>query len=199
MKKHVEINPICSDRLKKLLAEHETTQTRLCEMTNISMNTISKICNEKSPLTPYVAGEIIKCFPGTRYEWLMGIDDFETELILQGYKAVKPFMEKKKREKAVFSFFHSLNLSFSPNVPETSILNARTDEFLSRIKEEEFSEAIKQYEDLIHSPGAYAIKKDGEVWGYCSEEEKNALFEEIFDFAEFSLLKLCNRGERENG
>ncbi len=199
MKKQVEINPICADRLKKLIVEHGITQTRLCEMTAISMNTISKICNKKSPLTPYVAGEIIKCFPGTRYEWLMGVDDFETELLLQGYKAIKPFMEKKKREKAVSAFFHSLNLSFSLNVPKTSPLNAPTEEFLSKATSEGIEEALKEYFDFAQLPNAYAIKKDGEILGYCSEWEMKTLYEEIFDFAEFSVLKLCNRREQDNG
>lgn len=199
MKKPIEINPICVNRIKKLLKEHDVTQTNLCDMTNISQNTISKIMNLKSPLTPFVAGEIIKCFPGTRYEWIMGIDDFETELILQGYKAIKPFMEKKKREKAVSSFFRSLNLSFSLNVPDTSPLNTTTEEFLSKATTEEIEKAFDGCFDLLQSPKAYVIKKDGDIWGYCSEQEMKTLFEEIFDFAEFSLLKLCNRGVRDNG
>lgn len=193
------INPICVDRLKTLLSKHQTTQTQLSQMTDISMNTLSKIVNRKSPLTPYVADKIVKCFPGTRYEWLMGIDDFETELILQGYKAFKPFMEKRKREKAVSSFFHSLNLSFSPNVPETSLLGMSMDKIISKYEKGDLQKALEEYSDLIQSPNAFVIEKDGEEWGYCSEEEKNALFEEIFDFAEFSLLKLCNRGEQKNG
>lgn len=168
-------------------------------MTDISMNTLSKIVNGKSPLTPYVADKIVKCFPGTRYEWLMGIDDFETELILQGYKAFKPFMEKRKREKAVSSFFHSLNLSFSPNVPETSLLGMPMDKIISKYEKGDLQKALDEYSGLMQSPNAFVIEKDGEEWGYCSIEEKNALFEEIFDFAEFSLLKLCNRGEQENG
>ena len=199
MKNRTEINPKCVDNLKTLLLKHEITQTELCKMTGISMNTISKICNGKSPLTPYVAGEIVKCFPGTRYEWLMGNDEFETELLLQGYKALRPYMEKKKREKAVSSFFRSLNLSFSLNVPEDPKWKLSTEEFLSRTTGKELTEVFKETEDILHSSNAYVIEKDGEVWGYCSEQEKNALFEEIFDFAEFSLLKLCNREGQGNG
>lgn len=193
MKSRTEINLECVNRLKKLLSDHDTTQTELCKMTGFSMNTISKICNGKSPLTPYVAGEIVKCFPGTRYEWLMGNDEFETELLLQGYKAFRPYMEKKKREKAVSSFFRSLNLSFSFNVPDDPKWKLSTDEFISRATDKELEKAFTEAEDLLHSPSSYVIEKDGEVLGYCSQQEKNALFEEIFDFAEFSLLKLCNR------
>lgn len=198
MKKRTEIKPECAERLKKLLSDRKMTQTDLHKMTGISLNTISKIINRKSPLTPYIAGEFVRCFPGTKYEWLMGDSIFETDLTEQGYHAIKPYMEKRKRENAVSSFFRSLNLSFSLNVPETSQLNESTDEFLSKAKNGEFSKAFEQYEDIIHSPKAYIIEKDGEVWGYCSERERNALFEEIFDFAEFSLLKLCNR-EDNNG
>lgn len=199
MKKRIEINPKCVERLKGLLSKHNTTQTELCKMTDISMNTISKICNGKSPLTPSIAARIVKCFPGTRYEWLMGDSEFETDLMLQGYKAFKPYMEKKKRENAVSSFFRSLNLSFSLNVPESSPLKMCADEFFSEVKSGGFSEAFKQYEDIIHSPSAYIIEKDGEIWGYCSEEERKTLFAEIFDFAEFSLLKLCDREDNKNG
>ena len=199
MKKQTEINPKCSDRLKKLLSGHNTTQTELCKMTGISMNTISKICNGKSPLTPYVAGEIVKCFPGTRYEWLMGNDEFETELLLQGYKTLRPYMEKKKREKAVSSFFRSLSLSFSLNVPDDPKWKLSTDEFISRATDKELEKAFTETGDILHSPNAYVIEKDGEAWGYCSVQEKEALFEEIFDFAEFSLLKLCNKEKQNNG
>lgn len=201
MKKRIEINTKCAERLKYLLLEHKTTQIELCKMTDISMNTISKICNKKSPLTPYVADKIVKCFPGTRYEWLMGNSEFETDLLEQGYKAFKPIIEKRMRENAVYSFFESLNLSFSLNTPKDSPLNKNTKEFLSEVTvtHGKFSEAFKQFEDIIHSPNAYIIKKDGEVWGYCSEDERKALFAEIFDFAEFSLLKLCNREGQDNG
>lgn len=195
MKKRTEIKPECAVRLKKLLSEHGTTQTELHKMTGISLNTLSKICNGKAPLTPYIANEIAKCFPGTKYEWLMGTSDFETDLLEQGYRAIRPYMEKKKREKAVSSFFHSLNLSFCLNTPEDPKWNLSTDEFFSRVTDKELIEVLKETEDILQAPNAYLIKKDGEVWGYCSEKEKNALFEEIFDFAEFSLLKLCNRRE----
>ena len=163
------------------------------------MNTISKICNGKSPLTSYVAGEIVKCFPGTRYEWLMGTSEFETDLLLQGYKAFRPYMEKKKRENAVSAFFRSLNLSFSLNMPNNTKLELPTDEFLSSANDGELEEAFREIDSVLRSPSAYIIEKDGEVWGYCSEEKKNALFEEIFDFAEFSLLKLCDREDNKNG
>lgn len=96
-----EINPKCAERLKILCKRLNTTQTTISEKAGISQNTLSKIAQGKQAMSYSVAREIIKQFPTVRLEWLMGIDDFESEL----EKGINEFAqwgkEEETRRKAV--------------------------------------------------------------------------------------------------
>lgn len=75
-----EVNPKSADRLKQLYRTRNITQFWLSEKTGISQNTLSRIANGKAPLSHRIAGDIIELFPDIRAEWLMGEDDFQTEM-----------------------------------------------------------------------------------------------------------------------
>ena len=75
-----EVNPKSANRLKQLYAEQNITQTWLSEKTGISQNTLSRIANGKAPLSHRIASYIVELFPDIRAEWLMGDDDFQTEM-----------------------------------------------------------------------------------------------------------------------
>lgn len=198
-RKKVEINPIRGERLGKLLKKYGVEQKDFADEMGYSEEHISYIINGKRNLTQDAAEKIVEKFPGTRIGWLLGYEDFETDILEQGYRAIRPYMEKQKRKKAVSTFFSSLSLSFSPNVPEQSLLNLSADKLISKFKDGDIQKVLEEYESLMQSRSAYIIEKDGEIWGYCSNEEMETLFEEVFDFAEFALLKLCNREEQRNG
>lgn len=197
-RKRTEINPIRGERLRKLLKDHGIDQNDFATMINYSEEHISYIINGKRNLTVDAAERIVEMFPGTRIEWLLGYDSYETEFMKSGCEYIKPVLERIRRIRAVESFFSSFDLSFFVNVTDPA-LNEPADEFLDRATADDIQKAFVELESVQQSPKAYVIKKDGEIWGYCSEEEKRILFEEIVDFAEFSLLKLCNRGGQENG
>lgn len=75
-----KINPKSAERLKQLYKERNITQMWLSEQTGISQNTLSRIVNGKAPLSHRVAADIVMLFPDIRTEWLMGEDDFLTEM-----------------------------------------------------------------------------------------------------------------------
>jgi transcriptional regulator with XRE-family HTH domain len=76
----VEIKPIRAKRLKTLCNEQNITQARLATEINLSPQTISKIVNGRCSLTEQNAMLIISKYPTYRFEWLMGYDDFKTEI-----------------------------------------------------------------------------------------------------------------------
>ena len=197
-RKKVEINTIRGDRLNKLLAKNGMSQKDLAETIGYTKEHISYIVNGRRNLTDDAAQAIVKLFPPTRFEWLMGYDDFETPLLKDGYIALKPFMEKKIREKAVTAFFKAVNLTFKPNVPDNSTLNLNITDFC-KLPISEIDSAMDEFASLEKTDKAYIIKKDNEVLGYCSNDERKALFEEIFSFVEFKLSRLCDRRGENNG
>lgn len=193
-RKRAEINPIRGERLRSLLEKHSMEQQELAIKIGYTKEHISYIINGKRNLTEDAAERIVEMFPETRIEWLLGYDNYETEFMKAACEAIKPVLERGRRRRAVENFFNSFDLSFSVNVADSSALDETTDEFLDHATADDIQEAFAEMESVIKSPKAYVIKKDGEIWGYCSEDEKRILFEEILDFAEFSLLKLCNKG-----
>lgn len=88
-RKKVEINPIRGERLKMLLIENGVDQKELAEKIGYTKEHISYIINGRRNLTEDAAQAIIKLFPGTRIEWLMGYDEFKTN----HEKNWKPFVD----------------------------------------------------------------------------------------------------------
>jgi len=78
-RKKVEINHLSGERLRYLLKKYNMTGTECASRLNREPQHISYVINYKRRLTADVAREVIKLFPLTRFEWLMGDDDAETE------------------------------------------------------------------------------------------------------------------------
>lgn len=92
-RKKVEINPIRGERLKMLLNENGVDQKELADKIGYTKEHISYIINGRRNLTEDAAKLIVRHFPGTRIEWLMGYDDFLTNY----EKTWKPFMNELKK------------------------------------------------------------------------------------------------------
>lgn len=88
-RKRVEVNPIRGERLKMLLIENGVDQKEFADKIGYTKEHISYIINGRRNLTEDAAQAIIKLFPGTRIEWLMGYDDFKTN----HEKGWKPFVD----------------------------------------------------------------------------------------------------------
>lgn len=190
MKRPTEINPICVERLKTLLSKHHTTQTQLSQMTDISMNTLSKIVNGKSPLTPYVADKIVKCFPGTRYEWLMGSDRFETDAEKQLFPAIDSMVRKRDAERAVMAFLKVYGITIEAN----SAVEMTTGEFFD-LPKDKVKNAVKNALTTLNSDHAFVVKdRRGNILKYISDAERKRFIEDIYDFVDMKFDKLTKVG-----
>lgn len=78
-RKMTAINADRGQRLKILLAESGMRQDELADKIGYTKEHISYIVNGKRNLTEDAARAIIRLFPETRIEWLMGYDDCRTE------------------------------------------------------------------------------------------------------------------------
>ena len=93
------INPLSSERLKILLGELKITQNDLANRIYVTQQTISKIVNQKAPLTQKNAELIEKEFPPYRAAWLLGLDDFKTKAEL----FLRPLAESTAEHDIMFS------------------------------------------------------------------------------------------------
>lgn len=71
--------PAPAKRLRQLLADHKLTQRELAEKIFVDPRYISMIACGRRGLSKDMAVRIADCFPGTRVQWLLGLDDFITE------------------------------------------------------------------------------------------------------------------------
>ncbi len=77
-KQPTEIKPEHSQRLKELLNFYKWTQVQLSERSGVSVNTLSKIMNGHSAMTPRLAELICRVCPAIRPDWLTGESEFKT-------------------------------------------------------------------------------------------------------------------------
>ena len=175
MKKRTEINPECAKRLKELLLDRKITQTELHKMTGISLNTISKIINRKSPLTPYIASEIANCFPGIKYEWLLGNSDYKTDTDV--FNAV----------------FDKHNERYEKKVMALTLLAGLRGIEILLISSGFVIGPSGGYEDIY-------VVRCGEKQFHASYSEITEWVDDILDFTELKLNRLVNKmGGSDNG
>lgn len=150
-----EINPVSGERLKQFCKKYGITQLKLSAVIDVTPNTLSKICTGKAPLTYRVANEIVKHYPQVRREWLMGIDDFETETkkSLAEFSCWKNEWERRLDAVQILAYLagYEINL-FEQNEGPYQIEKA-----IENIKE------------------GYKIIKDGKVLATCTLERFNLL------------------------
>lgn len=75
-KRNTEINPIRAERLKTLIEREGITRKEFANRISQAHETVSRILNQKQPLTEGTAQDIIKAFPEYRIEWLLGYEKF---------------------------------------------------------------------------------------------------------------------------
>lgn len=75
-----EINPKSGERLKELLSDLNMTQEQFGLKIGLGARQISCIVTGVRRLTEENARLIARLFPNVRYEWLMGYDDYKTDV-----------------------------------------------------------------------------------------------------------------------
>ena len=165
------------------------TQEEFAALLSIEPNYLSMIERGARSLPERQARKIADLFPPTRFQYLMGYDDFPTELELQAYHVLKPRFERQKRKKAVEALFNSIELSIKPNTVNSD-LEMDLSSFVILPKDQRQS-AIDDFFSLRDRPDGVSVVLKGSVIGHCSQAEYDALIEEIFSFVEFKIERLC--------
>lgn len=159
-RKKKEINPVCGHNLKVLLSDNKMTQKDLAAELNYTEQHMSLIVKGRRCLTEETARKIAAMFPGTRYEWLMGYDNFRTDM-----------------EKALSSV-----------VDELGIVAVNRD-FMKALFFENGLE-LQGFGGLFKCGERIPIcKLDGEVVSSISEPEYTALIKEIWQYGSYLIQK----------
>lgn len=202
-RKRVEVNPIRGKRLKMLLTENGIDQQELADKIGYTKEHISYIINGRRNLTEEAAQAVVKQFPGTRIEWLMGYDDFKTQLQSSLFPVVKSLISTKNRERALKKMLsvYGLSIEFDPKEPPHSfeVLENTKIEDMDKIPEEVLSQGISDFMERGDNQPDYILKcSSGETILRCSKKQIKQLEIDIEDYLEFKLNKLeiqCKKGE----
>lgn len=204
-RKRVEVNPIRGERLKMLLIENGVDQKELADKIGYTKEHISYIINGRRNLTEDAAQAIIKQFPGTRIEWLMGYDDFKTSLQAKVFPTFQTFYFNHKRKQALKKVLSVYGLSFefdpqtiSPDVLE-AFNNTKTED-MDKIPEDILMQGLSEFAELEDDQPNYILKhSSGEIILRCSDKQIEQLAVDIADYLEFKLNKLeerCKKGDK---
>ena len=175
-RKKCEINKIRGERLRQLLSERGVDQKELARKIGYTSEHLSYIVNGKRNLTEDAARSIVSLFPPTRFEWLMGFDDYQTAA---------------EKEVSEFNEFRS---EWGARIHAVQMLA-----YLSGYSIELFSEDEHNVETIIHSvKKGYKITKGGVVMGCCPIERFNLLALDIQELSE-QRIKSFLREISDNG
>lgn len=115
-RKRMPINPEAGRRLKSLLVTKGIQQGEFADRIGYTEQHISQIIGGKRRLTPEAAQKVVELIPGTRFEWLMGYDRFETD----GARSQEDFERRKKGTSACYTFMGEVAKSLGYDVGEIS-------------------------------------------------------------------------------
>lgn len=185
-RRRTEINTIRGKRLRTLLLENNMDQKLLAEKIGYTKEHISYIINGRRNLTADAAELIVKLFPTIRFEWLMGYDNFKTEEDFKSEPIRKLLTTVCDKRIAFSALLYSLGYDKEvldhSDYANLTISNAKIDNIIK------MSSQIDRVE--------YCILKNGEEVGRCSAVEYELLLNEVFEFAEFKIKKICEGGNK---
>ena len=128
-KRRTEINPLRAQRIKELIEIEHISQTEFASRIFQTQQNVSRILNLKSGLTEETARDIVKAFPGTRIEWLLGYDNYRTEADKFAAAVTDAQSEAALMESGLFALAAVAGFTVQPTEPQPdnsvrSILNA---------------------------------------------------------------------------
>lgn len=176
-----KINPIWGKRLKELCEAEGITQVQLAKEVFLSQQTISKIVKGHSSLTEETARRINEKHPAFPFEWLMGYSNYRTagELLIETISQSQKEAELLMAGLRAFAKLSGYTITFTSPVSVDSQGKVNAEEFLKMIKD------------------GYTISGKEES-ATISPEAMNRLQNEICDFVEFKLKRICKK-EDKNG
>ena len=190
-RKKVEISENKAKRLRECIEETGLTQKEFAEKVGYGEQNLSAILNNRKNLSVTLSEDIERVF-GFLSDYLQDKSPFKTYEELEGYKVLAPVLGKVKAKNALDAFFDTVGLDFIPTV-QNSDLSAI--DFINLPKEERKETASLWLQD---SPTYYRIEKDNQIWGYCSNQDKDAFYQDLLDYMDYKVTKLCG-GRYNNG
>lgn len=185
-RKRSEVNAIRGKRLGELLSWHGIDQKDFAEKIGYTKEHISYIINGHRNLTIDAAEKIVKIFPDIRIEWLMGYDDYRTQIDVDAAPLVHE-MDVRKGSRGAMQILSKLagyEITTENHSGERHYRVALNSDGCS----------LEQV-DLV-----YIISKGGKEIARCDDSRYHALAKEVAEFAEFKMQKLCNElEEKQNG
>lgn len=171
------IKPIWGNRLKELCEREHITQAALAQSIPISQQTISKIINSSASLTEQTARRISEKYPGYSFEWLMGYVDHKNELehFSQAINQCQQEGDSLMRGLLAFASLSGFEVKFASPAHGPDENGAPVEKWLKMIRD------------------GYVISRRNQK-AYISLEKMNRIQNEICDFVEFKLNKLCEEG-----
>lgn len=192
-KSKTEINPVSIERIKQVINESGMTQKDFAKKVLFyEQQTLSKIVNGKAPLTRESAARIAQYFKDINAAWLMG--------------------ESSYKSKDEYSFYNDIIAKAEKEAAEWEVFINRIifcDEFYDKAFELYLHSMGLALEDVPLEPvsedpsfsTAYALgitDGHGNVCTLLTMQEKDAIAQEIADFAEFKIKKLIE-GSKADG
>ena len=173
-----EINPLWGERLKTLCKDQKITQAQLAKEVFLSQQTISKIVKGHSSLTEQTAHLITEKYPMYPFEWLMGYSDYRTnaELLANTISQCRYESDLLMVGFRAFAQLSGYKITFTSPAVSDGQRKAPVEAWLKMFQE------------------GYTIS-NGEESGTISLEDMNRLQNEICDFVEFKLKRICKKGE----
>ena len=159
------INPISGTRLKKLISEQKLKQCDLAKEINISQKHLSNIITGKKALTLENAQILAEKF-GVRYEYLLGTDDFATDEEMTA--CFNQAWEEAEKEDSVFPVLFEL-AGFKVQPQRETLPDNST---------------IRTGYKILHGDNSCTL---------CTETDITALINELIEYTEFKLYKLCDK------
>lgn len=190
-RKKVEINENKAKRLRECIEQTGLTQKEFAKKVGYGEQNLSAILNNRKNLSDTLAEDIERVF-GFRADYLLDKSPFRTYEELEGYRVLSPILGRVKTRSALDAFFDAVGLEFIPTV-QNSDLSAI--DFINLPKDERKKTLEEWLED---SPTYYRIEKDNQLWGYCSKQEKDAFYQDLLDYMDYKVTKLCG-GRNNNG
>lgn len=187
-RKMTTINTERGQRLKILLTESGMRQDELADKIGYTKEHVSYIVNGKRNLTEDAARAIIRLFPETRIEWLMGYDDCRTEK----QKNLLPFIDAIRAGQNESLLMLEGLQSF---IAVTKYSLTASDATACAFDEN----AVGSVEDAIKAVRHYCTISEGERSIPLSVDELNALENEIREYIELRLKYLFIQKEARNG
>lgn len=176
-------NPESGKRIKKLLKKNKITQSNFAAQIPISEKHLSQIVTGRRNLTRDIAERIASLFPGVRAEWLLCLDNWETEAEVQAAQdeiANTAWVETEALDAfaGLSGYVFKLNIR---NRTETLLIDG---------------ESVPV---ATCSHNAWNIYNNGKLVATCTLAELEAISAEIAEFTEFKIKKLCERKRGNNG